>query len=191
MNEIITRNYDEMTNSEILANGQNGILIVLTRMDNENKKRDARLAILEEAGKKNEEEIATIKDKMDYIASPENSVMYRELVAICRNRVNQILNTTNDGLYKNFWKPYFNQNIHTSLCSHFKVGSDRYIKTKFFDEAKSIAYNYVPDDNYLKTRIDDLLLDTRNGVLDLSKDRMLSFKLYCNDSENGKINLFC
>lgn len=190
MNEIINKNYNEMSDLEILANGQNGITVVLTRMVNENKKRDTRLAILEENDEAKSKEISEIKEKMDYIASPENSIMYRELVAICRNRVNQLLNSTNDGLYKNFWKPYFNRNIHTFLCSHFNVGSDRYIKTKFFEEAKQLACNYVPSDFYLKDRINDLLLDMRNGVLDLSKDRLLSFKLYINDSNNGEINLF-
>lgn len=190
MNEIINKNYNEMSDLEILANGQNGITVVLTRMVNENKKRDTRLAILEENDEAKSKEISEIKEKMDYIASPENSIMYRELVAICRNRVNQLLNSTNDGLYKNFWKPYFNKNIHTVLCSHFNVGSDRYIKTKFFEEAKQLAYNYIPSDFYLKDNIDNLLLDMRNGVLDLSKDRLLSFKLYVNDSNNGEINLF-
>ena len=177
MNEIINKNYNEMSDLEILANGQNGITVVLTRMVNENKKRDTRLAILEENDEAKSKEILEIKEKMDYIASPENSIMYRELVAICRNRVNQLLNSTNDGLYKNFWKPYFNRNIHTFLCSHF-------------EEAKQLACNYVPSDFYLKDRINDLLLDMRNGVLDLSKDRLLSFKLYINDSNNGEINLF-
>lgn len=190
MNEIINKNYNEMSDLEILANGQNGITVVLTRIVNENKKRDTRLAILEENDEAKSKEISEIKEKMDYIASPENSIMYRELVAICRNRVNQLLNSTNDGLYKNFWKPYFNKNIHTVLCSHFNVGSDRYIKTKFFEEAKQLAYNYIPSDFYLKDNIDNLLLDMRNGVLDLSKDRLLSFKLYVNDSNNGEINLF-
>lgn len=190
MNEIINDNYSEMSDLEILANGQNGITVVLTRIVNENKKRDTRIAILEENDEAKSKEISEIKEKMDYIASPENSIMYRELVAICRNRVNQLLNSTNDGLYKNFWKPYFNKNIHTYLCSHFNVGSDRYIKTKYFEEAKQLAYNYVPSDFYLKNKINELLLDMRNGVLDLSKDRLLSFKLYVNDSNNGETNLF-
>lgn len=190
MNEIINNNYSEMSDLEILANGQNGITVVLTRIVNENKKRDTRIAILEENDEAKSKEISEIKEKMDYIASPENSIMYRELVAICRNRVNQLLNSTNDGLYKNFWKPYFNKNIHTYLCSHFNVGSDRYIKTKYFEEAKQLAYNYVPSDFYLKNKINELLLDMRNGVLDLSKDRLLSFKLYVNDSNNGETNLF-
>lgn len=190
MNEIINNNYTEMSDLEILANGQNGITVVLTRMVNENKKRDTRIAILEESDEAKAKEISEIKEKIDYIASPENSIMYRELVAICRNRVNQLLNSTNDGLYKNFWKPYLNKNIHTILCTHFNVGSDKYIKTKHFEEAKQIAYNYIPSDYYLKGRIDDLLIDKENGVLDLSKDRMLSFKLYISDSNNGKLNLF-
>lgn len=190
MNEIINNNYTEMSDLEILANGQNGITVVLTRMVNENKKRDARIAMLEEGDKEKSKEISEIKEKMDYIASPENSIMYRELVAICRNRVNQLLNSTNDGLYKNFWKPYLNKNIHTVLCSHFNVGSDKYIKTRYFEEAKQIAHSYVPSDYYLKSKIDDLLIDKKNGVLDLSKDRMLSFKLYITESNNGKINLF-
>lgn len=190
MNEVARNNYEEMSNLEILANGQNGISIVLTRMENDNKKRDQRLSILEESDREKEKKINIIEEKMDYIASPENSIMYRELVGICRTRVNYILNTTNDGLYKNFWKPFFNMNIHSSLCSYFKVGSDRYIKTKDFETAKDLAYKYVPTDAYLKTKIDDLLLDMKNGVLNLSKDRLLSFKVYCNDSKNGILNLF-
>lgn len=190
MNEITKSNYEEMSNLEILANGQNGITVVLTRMENENKKRDQRIAFLEESDKEKREKISSIEEKMDYIASPENSIMYRELVGICRTRVNHILNTTNDGLYKNFWKPFFNMNIHSTLCSHFKVGSDRYIKTRDFETAKDLAYRYIPTDTYLKSKIDDLLLDMQNGVLNLSKDRLLSFKVYCNDSKNGTVNLF-
>ena len=189
MNEIIN-NYTDMSDLEILANGQNGITVVLTRMVNENKKRDTRIALLEKSDEAKAEEISKIKEKMDYIASPENSIMYRELVAICRNRVNKLLNSTNDGLYKNFWKPYLNKNIHTVLCTHFNVGSDKYIKTKYFEEAKQIAHNYLPSDYYLKSKVDDLLNDKKNGVLDLSKDRMLSFKLYTKESNDGKINLF-
>ena len=50
--------------------------------------------------------------------------------------------------------------------------------------------NNIPSNYYLKSKVDDLLNDKKNGVLDLSKDRALSFKLYTRESNDGKINLF-
>lgn len=64
MNEIINNNYTGMSDLEILANGQNGITVVLTRMVNENKKRDTRIAILEESDEAKTKELSEIKEKM-------------------------------------------------------------------------------------------------------------------------------
>lgn len=189
--EDLEKQYEEMSDLEILASGQNGITVVLTRMANENKKRDERLGSLEESDKDKTNRISSLENRLDYIGEPRNSIMYRELRTICCARIIDLLDIVGDGLYKSFWKAYLNKNIHYRLCKHFNVGKSCFIKTKNFEEAKAIARNYTPDNYYLRSVIDRLRKDMVNGTLNLSKDRLLSFKVYLSDSNNGEINLFC
>lgn len=186
----LNNDYDNMSDLEILANGQTGVITVLTRMVNENKKRDTKISLLEKSDKEKSDKLAMIEEKIDYIASPENAVMYRELVSICCKRVVNILDSTNDGLYFNLWKPCFNKNIHSVLAAYFKVGSDRYIKTKDFEDAKLIAEHYVPANRYLKSKIDRWKFEMENGILSMSKERLLPLKLYISDTNSGEINPF-
>lgn len=190
MNEILTNNYDDMDDMEILVNGQNGLYVVIKRMASDNKKRDQRLDLLEKYDKEKKDRLDVLEDKLDYINSPNNSYMYSELRTICCKRIEFLLNTVGDGLYKNFWKSYLDKNIHTYLCKHFNVGKSAFIKTKDFEEAKLLASNYVPNDFYLKNRLESRMAEMEKGILNLSKDRLLSFRLYLTDSNYGEINLF-
>lgn len=181
---------NEMSNEEILANGQNGLYVVVARLCNANKKVDAKIGILEDKTDISDTKIKMIEEKLDYIASPENSHMYKQLVGVCCSRVTSLLDNVNDGFYTVLWKPFFNKQIHNTVANNFNLGYTRYIRTKDFEEAKRLAEIWTPTNYYIKSKVDQMRKDREKGLSTLSQARAMALKMYLQESNNCEYNLF-
>ncbi|CAB1252024.1 conserved protein of unknown function [Ruminococcaceae bacterium BL-6] len=117
-----------------------------------------------------------------------NSKKGKILRGICCSRVYSLLG---DKSSVNFivWQSYFFKKIYADIANHFEVDGYKNINIENFEEAKELGYNWVPEDWYLKKKLEEMKKARDMGQL--KPERCIALTVYLQNTNNGEINPFC
>lgn len=196
MNEIITYGTERETSiDEILAHSQNGVIEALKIINNQNKKRDAEMAIMKEDIESQGKDISALQKNTNVLCSPFHSKRRKYLGNICKARVWELFsNDKNTSLYILF-NHYLFKRIYHDLAAHFDLDAwgdidmtDYATSTSMYAQAKEFASYWKPSNWYIKDCVDSLIIKRDNGLL--SPERCRALTNYLKTTKNGDINPF-
>lgn len=180
---------------EILANSQNGVIEALKIINNQNKKRDEKIEIIEKEQEKAQTEIATLKKNTNVLCSPFHSKRRRNLGKLCKARVWHLLNDDKTSCEYVLFSGFLFKKIYSDIAISFDLDTwldldmENYDhETSMYSRAKELASNWIPSARYVKYCTDNLIEKRDNGVLSQEKCRALT--QYLKATNNGKLNPF-
>lgn len=196
MNEIKIYETDkEATIDEILAHSQNGVIEALKIINNQNKKRDAEMAIMKEDIESQKKDLSEVKKNTNVVCSPFHTKRKRYLRNICRSHVWKLFNDDPNSSQYILFSHYFFKRIYHDLAAYFDLDSwydidmtDYTSPDSMYAQAKEYATYWKPSDWYIRNCVDSLIIKRDNGLL--SPERCRALTNYLRITNNGDINPF-
>ena len=186
----------ENTNiDEILANSQNGVIEALKIINNQNKKRDAQIQILEEETGKIKTATEELKKNTNVICSPFHSKRKRNFNKLCKSRVWKLFGNDKDTCEYVLFSHFLFKKIYGDIATHFDLDTWHDLSMENFEDANStysIAKDFVsywtPSGWYVKECIKGMIDKRDKGIL--SPERCRALTEYLKITNNGEINPF-
>ena len=186
----------ENTNiDEILAHSQNGVIEALKIINNQNKKRDEKIKIMEEEQAVTKTEVENLKKNTNVICSPFHSKRKRNFNKLCKSRVWSLFNNDKDSCEYVLFNSFLFKKIYGDIATHFDLDTWHDIsmekfeqKNSMYSQAKEFANYWTPSNWYIKSCINEMIEKRDKGIL--SPERCRALTEYLKVTNNGEINPF-
>ena len=173
-------NYEnENTNiDEILANSQNGVIEALKIINNQNKKRDAKIEILTGDINSTKTKVESLEKNTNVICSPFHSKRKRNFNKLCKSRVWELFNHDKDSCEYVLFSHFLFKKIYGDIATHFDLDTWHDLSMEKFEEdnstysqAKEFASYWTPSNLYIKECISGMVSKRDKGLLSRSEER--------------------
>lgn len=186
----------ESTNiDEILANSQNGVIEALKIINNQNKKRDEQIRILEEETDNIKITTDELKKNTNVICSPFHSKRKRNFNKLCKSRVWELFGNNKDTSEYVLFSHFLFKKIYGDIATHFDLDTWHDLSMENFENsnstyslAKEFARYWTPSNWYIKECVNEMISKRDKGLL--SSERCRTLTEYLKITDNGKINPF-
>lgn len=186
----------ESTNiDEILANSQNGVIEALKIINNQNKKRDEQIRILEEETDNIKITTDELKKNTNVICSPFHSKRKRNFNKLCKSRVWELFGNNKDTSEYVLFSHFLFKKIYGDIATHFDLDTWHDLSMENFENsnstyslAKEFARYWTPSNWYIKECVNEMISKRDKGLL--SSERCRALTEYLKITDNGKINPF-
>lgn len=180
---------------EILANSQNGVIEALKIINNQNKKRDEQIRILEEETDNIKITTEELKKNTNVICSPFHSKRKRNFNKLCKSRVWELFGNNKDTSEYILFSHFLFKRIYGDIATHFDLDTWHDLSMEDFENsnsaysrAKEFARYWTPSSWYIKECINEMISKRDKGLL--SSERCRALTEYLRTTDNGKINPF-
>lgn len=202
MENLTFSNIEEMTKEErdYLRNeldkiDMNNIKEQLERFEENRKKQDERIRIIETGQKETQTKIENLEKNTNVICSPFHSKRKRNFNKLCKSRVWSLFNNDTDSCEYVLFSPFLFKKIYGDIATKFDLDTWHDLSMENYEEensvysqAKEFASYWTPSNWYIRHCIDSLIEKRDNGVLSPEKCRALT--QYLKATNNGEINPF-
>ena len=196
MNYENNNHENESTNiDEILANSQNGVIEALKIINNQNKKRDAKIDILIDDMGSTKTKVESLEKNTNVICSPFHSKRKRNFNRLCKARVWELFNHDKDSCEYVLFSHFLFKKIYGDIATHFDLDTWHDLSMEKFEEenstysqAKEFASYWTPSNWYVKDCINGMISKRDKGIL--SPERCRALTEYLRITNNGEINPF-
>lgn len=180
---------------EILANSQNGVIEVLKIINNQNKKRDEQIRILEEETDNIKITTEELKKNTNVICSPFHSKRKRNFNKLCKSRVWELFGNNKDTSEYVLFSHFLFKKIYGDIATHFDLDTWHDLSMEDFENnnstyslAKEFARYWIPSNWYIKECVNEMISKRDKGLL--SSERCRALTEYLKTTDNGEINPF-
>lgn len=180
---------------EILANSQNGVIEALKIINNQNKKRDEQIRILEEETDNIKITTEELKKNTNVICSPFHSKRKRNFNKLCKSRVWELFGNNKDTSEYILFSHFLFKKIYGDIATHFDLDTWHDLSMEDFENsnstyslAKEFARYWTPSNWYIKECVNEMISKRDKGLL--SSERCRALTEYLKTTDNGEINPF-
>lgn len=195
MDNLITIETENTNIDEILAHSQNGVIEALKIINNQNKKRDAKIKIMEEEQAETKTEVEILKKNTNVICSPFHSKRKRNFNKLCKSRVWSLFNNDKDSCEYVLFNSFLFKKIYGDIATHFDLDTWHDLSMEKFEQensmysqAKEFVSYWTPTNWYIKLCVDGMIEKRDKGIL--SPERCRALTEYLKITNNGEINPF-
>ena len=180
---------------EILANSQNGVIEALKIINNQNKKRDEKIALLGEDIDSTKTKVESLEKNTNVICSPFHSKRKRNFNKLCKSRVWELFSHDKDSCEYVLFSHFLFKKIYGDIATHFDLDTWHDLSMEKFEEenstysqAKAFVSYWTPSNWYIKECINGMIAKRDKGIL--STERCRALTEYLKLTNNGEINPF-
>ena len=181
--------------NEILANSQNGVIEVLKIINNQNKKRDQKIALLGDDINSTKTKVESLEKNTNVICSPFHSKRKRNFNKLCKARVWELFRHDKDSYEYVLFSHFLFKKIYGDIATHFDLDTWHDLSMEKFEEensiysqAKDFVSHWTPSNRYINECINGMITKRDKGIL--SAERCRALTEYLKLTNNGEINPF-
>lgn len=184
-------NISEIQLEEIMQKANDARFKILSEkvenVTNEQKKQQSIIELQEKQIEETSERSKNTENRINVIGFGIHSKKGKILRKLCAGRILSILGDASNFNHL-LWSPYFYKKIYSDLADLFEVDTYKNIHIDDFEQAKSFALSWRPNDGYVYNKTQELIEKRNKGTL--SQIRAMALSAYLEASDNGTINLF-
>lgn len=195
MENLIKVETENANIDEILATSQNGVIEALKIINNQNKKHDEKIKIMEQEQEKTLTKVEKLEKNTNVVCSPFHSKRKKNFKKICKLRVWNLFNNESTNYEYVLFSSFLFKKIYADIASKFELDSWFDLSMENFEQdnimysqAKDFVTYWTPTAWYIKYCFNSLIEKRDNGLLSSEKCRTLT--QYLKATNNGEINPF-
>ena len=195
MEKLINIESENTNIDEILAHSQNGVIEALKIINNQNKKRDEKIKIMEQEQAETKTEVESLKKNTNVICSPFHSKRKRNFNKLCKSRVWSLFNNDKDSCEYVLFSSFLFKKIYGDIATHFDLDTWHDLNMEKFEQensmysqAKEFVSYWTPTNWYIRSCIDGMIDKRDKGIL--SPERCRALTEYLKTTNNGEVNPF-
>lgn len=195
MEKLINIESENTNIDEILAHSQNGVIEALKIINNQNKKRDEKIKIMEQEQAETKIEVESLKKNTNVICSPFHSKRKRNFNKLCKSRVWSLFNNDKDSCEYVLFSSFLFKKIYGDIATHFDLDTWHDLNMEKFEQdnsmysqAKEFVSYWTPTNWYIRSCIDGMIDKRDKGIL--SPERCRALTEYLKTTNNGEVNPF-